>query len=89
MAKSVLKATNVNHVETPCATQVDQTVSIAPKNEQSSTNAEIKNWLNEDDRKKEKAIFKAKLKYGEHWAGTTTLNPGQRIRVINGKIVVD
>ena len=48
----------------------------------------IATWLIEDDKKREKAIFKAKLKYGEHYNGTTTLNPGQTIKVINGKIYV-
>jgi hypothetical protein len=46
-------------------------------------------WIEMDDEKKAKEIFKAKLKYGEHWAGTTTLNPGQRIRVIRGRIIVE
>ena len=48
----------------------------------------IATWLIEDDKKREKAIFKAKLKYGEHYNGTTTLNPGQRITIRNGRIVV-
>lgn len=49
----------------------------------------IKTWLIEDDKKREKEVFKAKLKYGEHYNGTTTLNPGQRITVRNGRIYVD
>lgn len=44
--------------------------------------------IEDDERKKEKAIFKAKLKHGEHWGGVTILNPGQQIKVINGKIYV-
>lgn len=48
----------------------------------------IKEFIEEDDRKKEKAIFKAKLKYGEHYAGVTTMNPGQTITVVRGRIHV-
>lgn len=55
----------------------------------STNDNKIGEWIEKDDEKKAKAIFKAKLKYGEHWAGTTTLKPGQRLTVVNGVIKVD
>jgi hypothetical protein len=44
-------------------------------------------WIEEDKRKKAIADFKGKLKYGKLY-NTTTLAPGQRITVKNGRIIV-
>lgn len=88
MQKRSLKETNVNHVAEHNATQPVQVASIAQENELSTTKGEIATWLEQDEKKKAKAIFKAKLKYGEHYNGVTHLPMGGRITVVKGQIKV-
>ena len=53
------------------------------------TNAgKMKEWLKADDEKRKKIEFVGKLKYGKHPMGTTMLNPGQELKVVNGRIEV-